>query len=274
MTERRVDPETGWGFYTIHNWETFGYLIDQTTPKNTTNIGALFRGQADSDWKLEPSLCRIARAQKLTKQHTIELEKKALMEFQQHAYNLVSPNLVSEDIVSWWGLMQHYGAPTRLLDWTGTPYVALYFAVVDRWDCDGAVWMFEAEALNRGIRQKYGSPIPDAEDCAEMLLPNDSDAIYSFRRKKLTDRMIAQQGGFTVCKDVLGNHPQLIKSSSIKNIQIKFIIPRELKPKFLDRLRRMNVTANALFPGVDGLGKSLAELALIEAYYRSSANQI
>lgn len=270
MSERQIDPQSGWEVITIDNWGKFDFLVDRTIPSRSTKAGALFRGQSKATWYPEPSLCRFARERQLTREQILEIEARALMEFQPQAYLLVPPGLISLDLVSWWGLMQHHGAPTRLLDWTSAPFVALYFAVADNWEDDGAVWMFEGAALSLGMEKMYGSSIPTEADYPEMVTSNTSDEIYPFRRARLTDRMIAQQGGFTICKDILGNHPQLIQRMSIKDIQLKLIIPKELKPTFLDRLRRMNVTASSLFPGIDGLGRSIGELSLMEAYNRSN----
>lgn len=272
MVEKQVDPQSGWGVITIDSWEKFDLLVDRTIPSRSTKIGALFRGQSKATWYLESSLCRFARERQLTKDQALEIESRALMEFQPQAFLLVPQGMISQDLLSWWGLMQHHGAPTRLLDWTSAPFVALYFAVADNWDDDGAVWMFEVAALDLGMQKRYGSVIPTEADYSEMILPNASDAIYTFRRGRLTDRMIAQQGGFTVCKDILGDHPQLIRRMSIKDIQLKLIIPKDLKPRFLDRLRRMNVTSSSLFPGIDGLGRSIGELALMESYNMSRPN--
>jgi len=58
---------------------------------------------------------------------------------------------IPKDEWDWIFLMQHYRAPTRLLDWSESPLVALYFALVDKLqeDSDGALWCMDPIALNR-----------------------------------------------------------------------------------------------------------------------------
>jgi hypothetical protein len=76
------------------------------------------------------------------------------------------------------------------------------------------------------------------------------------------NRVFAQQGKFTVCLNPLADHAAVIEEAMAEyrsNLFGKLIIPKKLKPEILWRLRRMNVGANALFPGMDGIGKSIAE---------------
>lgn len=75
--------------------------------------------------------------------------------------------------------------------------------------------------------------------------------------------MIAQQGGFTLGPNPLDDHAQVIERVLAAKGPTHFgriIIPREQKPGFLRHLRFLNISANALFPGIDGIGQSVEEL--------------
>ena len=74
-----------------------------------------------------------------------------------------------------------------------------------------------------------------------------------------SERMATQQGRFTLCLKIHQQHNCIIEQIGKQHIR-KIEIPHEKKPEFLARLRDMNITASALFPGVDGLGRSVAEL--------------
>jgi hypothetical protein len=170
--------------------------------------------------------------------------------------------------------MQHHGAPTRLLDWTISPYIAAYFAVQQEGSKqDGAIWCFCSNILRDSIEQTFGELPPDfheprAEEWyANQLrkLANHSIVMpleFSFPS---SERMVAQQGRFTMCFAPLSGHDCLIQQVQPKYVR-KLVIPNGKKVELLRRLREMNITGSALFPGVDGLGQSVAELIMLRAH--------
>jgi hypothetical protein len=116
------------------------------------------------------------------------------------------------------------------------------------------------------------SQIPGtAAEIANLFLVVDPPAIVTFiGRNNGSDRMIAQQGWFSVCRQVLADHGAIFDDAFSKPddklFYGKVVIPATLKPQFARRLRAMNVTAYALFPGIDGLGKSVAEFLQFRVY--------
>jgi hypothetical protein len=76
-----------------------------------------FRGHSRTGWHLEPGLSRIGK---------LAAETQVTKRFKQNAYQFLSH--IPQHEWEWMFLMQHYGVPTRLLDWTENPLIALYFA--------------------------------------------------------------------------------------------------------------------------------------------------
>jgi hypothetical protein len=127
-----------------------------------------FRGQREAGWNLDTSLDRI-----LWKEYSFRdgegyhhsggyhLDREAettqlVFHFQQRArqYLLNAPS--SDDLSSWLAIMQHHGVPTRLLDWTKSAYVALYFAVEEEpqgQERKSAVWALDMDWLERRGRE-------------------------------------------------------------------------------------------------------------------------
>jgi hypothetical protein len=100
-----------------------------------------FRGQSDATWGLIPRIWR--------KEYSDANEAEMRLEFESVGHPLTQSGAV-HDKWHWYFLMQHYGAPTRILDWTVNPLVALYFAVRDS-EADGAVWVVDPWRWNREL---------------------------------------------------------------------------------------------------------------------------
>ncbi len=235
----------------------------------------IFRGQARADWPLQPSLVRHAIEAGLNAEKVLKIEKAAMKYFQTqaHLYLPAARTEKREDLVSWWTFMQHYGAPTRLLDWTGSIFVAAYFAVEQQLDEPGAMWIIFPHFFGEFRKEKYLKAefpaYPEAQP-PMFLAPDAPPILYFVEQRIQTDRMSAQQTSFTVSTQVLANHGQIIAEALPEDRPDRFarklIIPAQLKREFLLRLREMNITARALFPGVDGFGRSSAELIKLAMY--------
>src|SRR5437879_3789096 len=118
-----------------------------------------FRGQRSAQWDLRPRIYRpeYARAE----------ESEIRLDFEGNGLQLATTNL-NRTKWEWYFLMQHYGAPTRLLDWTDNPLIALFFSILDHpGDCDAAVWILDPWWLNQKMRKGIEGPMeadwPDAQ---------------------------------------------------------------------------------------------------------------
>jgi len=259
-----------WYEITIKNFQEYIQLVNDLG----INVGSMynwnFRGQADSSWKLEHSLLRILQGIN-DRAWAGNLEGEILTEFyiKKDLYLPGHQPHQDADRASWWAIMQHYSCPTRLLDWSASPYVAAYFAVNNLSEQDGAIWIFNANELNRIMMEKYRdlSVIPDNEQYYDLDGP---DIIRTIRTLD-NPRIAAQQGVFTVCTNILEDHSNMIEAGFGKDSYqhlIKIIIPSEMKKNILSQLHTMNITAASLFPGIDGLGLKVSEVIKLKVYHR------
>ncbi|HEV2146143.1 MAG TPA: FRG domain-containing protein [Longimicrobiaceae bacterium] len=262
-----------WPTLTLRDWDHFLRIASHLSYQPPHEVAYLARGQANASWTLSTSLQR-SGGDECDIRGAMQIERYLLESFQEEVHlHLRAASLpTSGSLLEWWALMQHHGAPTRLLDWTKSPYVAAYFAVEQQWDQDGAIWLFHVATVTHWATQQHGDL--DYVSNAVLTNPEAGPRLFYWAPQKRTERMIAQQGAFTACLSPSNDHGSLIEAAcgpehgtGSDEVYRKLIIPAELKPRFLRQLRQMNVTASALFPGVDGLGRSMAELARLSVQY-------
>ncbi len=258
----------------INSWT---HLLGELEPwlDSTFENSFYFRGQPDFTWGLIPSLSRSFGT--VTSSQALHIESKLYFSFAEQAHlHLNMPKEVApgETLTWWWTLMQHYNAPTRLLDWTGSPYVALYYAVKDRFSEPGMVWAFDSNLLHNHWPDEIRQSIQSGHMLDRWFRDAGSAAHYlPCRLSRPVERLIAQQARFTVCTQILGQHHRIFDWDDVGNYNRKrLLIPSRLKPEFLTRLRAMNISASALSPGLDGIGRNTAELLQMMANQISATN--
>lgn len=210
-----------------------------------------FRGHSNVAWTLSPTLMRLS---------TAPSEGALLTRFKQSAAMLIGSH--PKDEFDWLFLMQHYGVPTRLLDWTESPLAALYFAVEDEVhdSIDGALWSLRPTELNRiaNISTSEKNFIPSFED--EELKNYSVQTLRSNTRNKLapiatiatrnSPRIQAQLGVFTIHH--LDVRP--IEDFCSGNEVTKYIIPAAAKGVIRNELSLLSITKFTLFPELASIG--------------------
>jgi hypothetical protein len=200
--------------------------------------------------------------------------KPLLYRFQQYAHTYLTHVPPMNDLSSWYALMQHHCAPTPLLDWTESPYVAMYFAIENKASTDhSAVWAIDSDWLDskgRELFQKENiqfpadvSPTEFAEHTNRLLRETEVPVVIRINPAMSNPRLFAQRGLF-LCKLVeQASVGQLLMTMVMyptvtdRPIIRKLEIGTSLRIEFLKRLRAMNIHRASLFPGLDGLGLSL-----------------
>ncbi len=257
-----------WHQLRLGSWASFVEIVERLNLNEQVDPGWYLRGQGNALWPLQPSLLR--HIGRVSVERALGIEFGATRRFQSQ-YHLHSPadgvDRTQWGSVAWWMVMQHYSCPTRLLDWTLSPYVALYFAVEQLADIDGAVWFFPSSALGTINERRFGRLTLEKEG---LLESRDIRAVYPVEAAQHTQRSAPQQAVFTVCTHVLGDHGSVIDDAFHGQDERyplnKVVIPANLKNGFLSRLRTMNITANSLFPGLDGLGRAARDYISLRAW--------
>ncbi|HWP42816.1 MAG TPA: FRG domain-containing protein [Blastocatellia bacterium] len=220
-----------------------------------------FRGQSDASYDLRTSLVRLAGT-------TEKLEGHLLRNFRKYARR----DAVADDSVwNWLALAQHHGLPTRLLDWTFSPLVAMHFATVDidHFDLDGIVWMVDFVKTNRLLPAELRSLLEEegsnaftvdmlnrvASTLSEFDQLSDLEFVVFFEPPSLDNRIVNQFALFSLMSSPvarldtwLAGHPELYR---------RVIIPASLKWEVRDKLDQANITERVLMPGLDGLSSWL-----------------
>jgi hypothetical protein len=220
-----------------------------------------FRGLSDSAYRLETTLMRLGG-------QYAELERHMLRNFKKYAHR----NVVEHDSLwHWLSVAQHYGLPTRVLDWTYSPFIAMHFATanIEKFDRDGVIWAVNYvkahELLPPKLRawvEREGANVLTVELLSEVvnsLLELDAldseKVVIFFEPPSIDDRIVNQYAFCSVMSDpclVLDDwflaHPDISK---------RIIIPASLKWEIRDKLDQSNVNERVLFPGLDGLSRWL-----------------
>jgi hypothetical protein len=227
-----------------------------------------FRGLSRADHLLTSSLIRLADG----RADAARLEMALHRNFRKYAH---SEGFGADSIWDWLALAQHRGLPTRLLDWTYSPLVALHFATEDPadFDADGVVWCVNFVQANKRlpsrlkrILEQEGSETltVDMLSAFETLRAFDKlarDPFLVFLEPPAIDRRILNQFAlFSLMSsptaqidDWLRRHPELSR---------RVVVPASLKWEIRDKLDQANVNERILFPDLDGLSRWLTRYYL------------
>jgi len=222
-----------------------------------------YRGHArESSWVLQASLAR---------RGGLAMELELIAEFKRDATPLVErADLRGGDLSEWdWlFLMQHYGVPTRLLDWSESPLAAVFFALDETGltpsSEDACVWALLPQELNRLASlvptQPWSVPLCGSSEDADRYLPSQIAtgsrdlkpmAITATRR---FDRIRAQTGVFTI----MHKNADSLETTSPSTL-VKYVIPNGAKNDMARQLRRLGIHASVMYPDLEHLGRRVAE---------------
>ena len=222
-----------------------------------------YRGVSDAGTDLSAALCR-------PDVDFTRHERSLLRAFGKYAHGGDVPS-VCTTVWDWLALAQHHGLPTRLLDWTYSPYVALHFLTEDRaaWDRDGAVWCVDYRTTNALLPRRLRRQLTDEGAdvfTAGMLAQAAADLpafdrlarhpfVLFFEPPSLDARIVNQFALFSLMNGPARSLDAFLAGQR-RGVR-RLVLPARLKPEVRDKLDQANITERVLFPGLDGLSRWL-----------------
>lgn len=232
-----------------------------------------YRGCGKALYKLTPSLYR--HPHKSTIDEFLEIESSMIRRFRERSMPYLDRPL--SDDWEYLFLMQHFGVPTRLLDWTENPFIALYFALtaaeMDRggniYSENAAVWVLNPIIWNRtvlrhisfkgGILSKDDKASDGYKPRVEIDLMNSLPiAIYGTYNSQ---RIVAQKGVFMLFGRELKPIEDIYRDSDFtQDCLIKLVLPSGKIHNLLESIVSIGYTDSVVFPDLDGLAKEIKRL--------------
>ena len=250
-----------------------------------------YRGLNDSAHELLPNIYRetIDEYTKNTHPTFLALEYEILCHFIKEASCYIS-RIEKDDYLPWLVYAQHFGAPTRLLDFTSNPLVALFFCCKDEQKKDGVVWVLNGTNYQQFISQKSEYLKGKKKFSRQQIL---NDILQNIKDKKspcmeypctylpyyIDQRMVAQESRFLIWGSnnsplgdmVESNNYMVINKQSVRSeclpdtrFLFKITILNSCKRQITEQLGSMGINEKSIFPGIDSIGRYTAN------YYRFS----
>ncbi|WP_044913901.1 FRG domain-containing protein [Butyrivibrio sp. WCE2006] len=248
-----------------HLYELLNEQAYRSDIKRNRNL-YVYRGQPDASFVLTTSLARNCKEKKK------ELEPCMLRNFTKYAV-LEEPSIEK----SVWRQMifgQHHGLPTRLLDWSFSPLIALHFSVTesdleDMESRDSAVWRTDIHELHdllpekyRAISEKYSTTVFSVDmlaEACESLAMYDSDmgdsAMLMIEPPSVDVRIVNQYSFFSVIPSKMNDIEGFLDSHTENTV--RYIISKKIRWQIRDMLDHQNISERIVYPGLDGLSKWL-----------------
>ena len=248
----------------------------------------IFRGQRE-DWPLKPKLLRVLESFGIEYGNYKNRENNLLREFQSriglYASDIGKPN----DLLGEYSLMQHYGAPTRLLDFSKSIYLAAFFAVEDvEHKKDSFIWCINEmivrdkfvprDRCNTSDGNVKEAQYEEMQNCAEARLSASADRVSGFlilNPREKNERISRQQGLFLFplsltesiedalaevyrCEKEIANvDVSYYDKVNTDEVALRIRIQSSCRMNILQSLNQMNINNETLFPGIEGFCRSL-----------------
>jgi hypothetical protein len=256
-----------------------------------------FRGQREAAWTLQSSLERDAARGGIRVRYSYgtgsgvgypdrrAIESVLLSKFQRlaalHLNNVPAP----ADVAGWLSLMQHYGGPTRLMDWTECSFVGMYFALRKETRNPCALWAVDLHWLEEKAERVLGHFLPTPGEARlrysnALLAESETPLVVRMDPHHRNERVAVQKGFFLwktfdktplfdqMLMDMMLN-PEIVVSPVIRRL----LVGPNLRGRFLEELRRKGIYEEQLFPGKDFCDELKLELQSAVERFRTEREE-
>jgi hypothetical protein len=249
---RRKSTAGSYQTFRLTSWDAFLKLVINPPYSNWA-----FRGERDERWPLHSSLSRYFHNFDVNPKAWAEQEARILRIFKRKAHQFIDSPPEWDDDFQWLALMQHHGAPTRLIDFTWSPYVAAFFAL-ERTVGDGVVWALNPARVDSSRNTRPARMDPRAPgNFSRYYLKGDHRLIWMGEPYTMNRRLIAQSGTFAVPGVLDVPVEEILSDRDQEGILAKFVLTNPVREVGMRELYRMNITYATLFPDLDGLARSM-----------------
>lgn len=256
----------------VESWDGFQAIPDS---------GYYFRGHASPDFRLESSIERFFKKWGVRKPDRRKAEMYLIRDFRRGLHRYVRDTPAESDDLEWLAAMQHYGTPTRLLDFTYSKYVAAFFAARDALKQPGAdgdcemwgiriTWALGSarrrlNAWKGGIGTRLTATFnvqADGPTYREVLFKRRPPPMVLPATSFRTNERLSIQLGVFLCpldvsKSFEENLSEMPEWDHHLNI-VRYRISRDIVRELIRRLHTMNISDATLFPGLDGYARTLS----------------
>lgn len=215
--------------------------LESLTNNQFFNGKYIFRGQRDESWELDTSFDRFYSG-------TLKDRNKQFSEmvegFRERTKDRLDQRISDGDLIS---IAQHYGLPTRVLDWSFSPYVALFFAI--------------SGALVLNPSKPAALWLLDYEEVAQKI--DEAELVFLHYQEQKDIRIKNQRGLFSRLMIDEKNLIHFLDKRSLGNSLTKVVIPPNCFQQIARHLKSMDITHARLFPGLEGHAKELVYERLV-----------
>ena len=222
--------------YIVNSFGEFHSLIS-----THFHYGFMYRGMKDIGWELKPPIGRylpLLESRGFDKAKLLAIESDIIRIFRVQSARFLG--FLPEDGWEVWSIGQHHGLPTRLMDWTFNPLVALFFAVEEPFDGDSIVYALELPNGHVSIQDE------------ERLHPLSVTEVRAYEPSHHTARVHAQSAVFTIQPDPMKS----LWTPGLRRIRIK----SSARTSVEQILFNYGITRKLLFPELDGLADWLKQM--------------
>ena len=226
----------------------------------------IYRGMSNADYRMMPSLKRVC------KEKSQYLEPVILSNFTKYA--VLQDPAIENNVWKQMILGQHHGLPTRLLDWSFSPLVAMHFALselnlenMDKNDC--VVWRVDIDELHSMLPEKYQKVMQKEnttifslkmlEKACTSTEDYDKDmedkAMLIVEPPSIDQRIMTQFSFFSIIPSGMHDIESFLKQYTDNTV--RYIIKKEIRWQARDLLDQLNISERMVYPGLDGLSKWL-----------------